>query len=66
MKNLNNDHFKHFLSYYNLQSKLSSTTPTTDNNTQIDIIFSNMNIVAGAYETYFSYHKPIFSIFKTF
>ncbi|XP_026481429.1 uncharacterized protein LOC113388245 [Ctenocephalides felis] len=42
---------------------LPSDAITTNSNTQIDIIFSNYdNIQGGVYETYFSYHKPIYAI----
>lgn len=47
------------LNKHNLISKLNE--PTTKNNTIIDVIFADFpNITAGAYESYFSDHKPIF------
>jgi hypothetical protein len=60
----NNESFlkKLMISRYNLKSLLPSETVTTNLGTQIDVIFSNMQFVrSGVYETYFSYHKPIYS-----
>lgn len=49
---------KSMLAKFNLTSKFDE--PTTKHNTQIDVIFADFpNIVAGAYECYFSDHKPI-------
>jgi len=52
---------------YNMQSVLPPKKPTTNLNTRIDVIFStNEDLHADVYETFFSYHKPIYvSIFKT-
>jgi hypothetical protein len=63
-KDDNNQSFlkKLMISRSNLKSLLPSETVTTNLRTQIDVIFSNMQFVrSGVYETYFSYHKPIFS-----
>lgn len=60
--NKNNINFINFMSQHNLESRLNSTIATTSNNTQIDILFSNSNILCGVYDTYFSDHKPIFAI----
>lgn len=47
-----------FMNNFNMQSILDEVT--TDNNTQIDVVFANFqHIQAGAYESYFSDHKPI-------
>lgn len=53
--------FKTFLSQYELQSLLPNKISTTNFETQIDVIFSNIkNYSCGTYESYFSDHKPIF------
>lgn len=50
-----------FMGEYGLKNKLNISEPTTNFNTQIDIIFSNIkNLKTGVYESYFSYHKPVF------
>ena len=48
-----------FMNKHNLYSILPCEA-TTNVNTQIDVIFTNSPNVSGAYETFFSYHKPIF------
>lgn len=46
------------LAKFDLVSKLNE--PTTKNNTIIDVVFADFpHIIAGAYESYFSDHKPI-------
>lgn len=45
---------------YNLFSVLPIEISTTELNTHIDVIFSTNKCETGVYETYFSYHKPIF------
>ena len=62
---LNDDARSSTLKRYILQNNLSSALPegtkTTDFNTQIDVIFTNIeHYSCGTYETYFSDHKPIF------
>lgn len=64
------DHSNNFLinhvNQYKLETKLPSHSITTDAHTQIDIIFANFDdINCGVYESYFSYHKPIFAILGT-
>ena len=52
-----------YLEKYNFNSLLPNDMTSTDLNTQIDVIFgTSKNVSAGIYETYFSYHKPIFAI----
>ncbi|XP_059142987.1 uncharacterized protein LOC131930491 [Physella acuta] len=53
-----------FFKQYKLTSALPLEIPTTDLNTQIDVIFSTTSVLAGVYETYFSYHKPVCFIFN--
>lgn len=54
------NNFQHFMKAFQMENKLSENDLTTDNNTQIDVIFANFkNIVAGTYESCFSDHKPI-------
>lgn len=52
-----------FMDNFNMQSILNEIT--TNNNTQIDNVFANFqHVEAGAYESYFSDHKPIFCMIK--
>lgn len=60
--NGNNTHISKFLKGFNLTTKLDPVISTTNHNTQIDIIFSNMDIVTGVYNTYFSDQKPIYAV----
>lgn len=54
-------YLENFFSRFGLRSNLAQDVTTTHLNTQIDIVFSNLNsIEADVYETYFSYHKPIY------
>ena len=49
-----------FMNKHNLYSILQCEA-TTNMNTQIDVVFTNSpNVSGGIYETFFSYHKPIF------
>lgn len=46
---------------FGCKSMLPTNEMTTNNNTQIDAIFSNFEpLICGVYESYFSDHKPIF------
>lgn len=45
---------------FHMKNKLAPEELTTNYNTQIDIVFADFECLAGAYESYFSYHKPIF------
>jgi len=45
---------------YGLFSALVIGTPSTNQDTQIDLCFTNHpNVIAWYYESYYSYHKPI-------
>ncbi|GBM80454.1 ATP-dependent DNA helicase PIF1 [Araneus ventricosus] len=60
--NENNSDLDTFFNKFNLKSVLPYDIPTTDLNTQIDVIFANNKVYGGIYETYFSYHKPVYFI----
>ncbi|XP_031637004.1 uncharacterized protein LOC116349612 [Contarinia nasturtii] len=47
---------------FNMKNKLGAEEVTTTNNTQIDIVFSDFECIAGSYESYFSDHKPIYGM----
>lgn len=50
-----------FFSRFGLRSNLAQDVTSTHLNAQIDGVFSNVNnIEADVYETYLSYHKPIY------
>lgn len=49
------------LKEYQMISKLNSKEITTNENTQIDVVFTNFDrVICGTYESYFSDHKPVF------
>lgn len=56
---------KEYLEKFKMKSLLRTATSTTNNNTQIDIVFANVphnRAEAGVYESYFSDHKPVYCI----
>lgn len=58
-----NQNLNDLMNTYDMHSVLKCDTITTDNNTQIDIIFTNIKnrtYVAGTYVSYFSDHMPIY------
>jgi hypothetical protein len=55
------DSFIQWMKSIGFQNKLDINEITTELGTQIDIVFSNYDLVLpGVYESVFSYHKPIF------
>lgn len=54
-----------YLSRFNMRSLLPIDELTTINNTQIDIVFSNVVLECGSYESYFSDHRPIYCLLNT-
>ncbi|XP_055845331.1 uncharacterized protein LOC129911529 [Episyrphus balteatus] len=64
LRNKQNTFLHETLTEWNLRSALPNNAVTTDNNTQIDVIFSNIHpLECGVYESFFSDHKPIYFIF---
>lgn len=60
IKSNENTFFVNEMENNKLKSALHPDSITTDHNTHIDVIFSNLKIMEGQiYESYFSYHKPI-------
>lgn len=62
---ISNNYLIDYLTTFNLETALPHDAITTNLSTQINVIFTNCtNINCGVYETYFSYHKPIFAVIK--
>lgn len=62
---IESDILQKILGPFGFDSKLPVKESTTNNETQIDVVFTNFSgVIAGIYETYFSDHKPIFLMIK--
>jgi hypothetical protein len=60
--NLKDSSLHKLFNSFNMNTMLPINIPTTNLNTQIDVVFSSNLVHAGVYETFFSDHKPIYAV----